>query len=108
MYNVYWFRLDNGDSKPWPWETPRERTILSQRLDSLEYDQALIVKHKRNFQYTGARPNPCIQVHTRPYVLCSAPPVSIGSPLHSHLVINERLIQNVLHNSQCESTRQDR
>jgi len=52
MCNMYQFRLDNGDSQPWPWETPRERKKLSQRLDSLEHDLVLIVQHKRTFHYT--------------------------------------------------------
>jgi hypothetical protein len=73
LYNTYHIRLDNGDCKPWPWEASRERTILSQRLDSLEQDHVLIAQHKRTFHYTRARPNPCIQVSIRFYALCSVP-----------------------------------
>jgi hypothetical protein len=68
---MYQFRLRNGDSKPWPWEKPRERKKLSQRLDSLEHDQGLIAQHKRTLHYSRARRNPCVQVNTRLCALCS-------------------------------------
>jgi len=88
--------------------TKRNKEII-QRLDSLEYDQALIAQHKRTFHYTRAPPNPCSQVDTAfmPFVLRRLM-FSIGTLLHPHFVINERLIQNVLHSSQCGHTRQNR
>ena len=73
LCNMYQFRLDNGDLQPWPWEKPRERKKFSQRLDSLKHDQVLIAQHKRNFHFTRAGPNPCIQVWTgafMPFAVC--------------------------------------
>ena len=58
---------------------------LSKRLDSLGLDQALIAQYKQKFHFTTAHTNPCIQVSTHPYALCSVPLKVLKEHLFAHI-----------------------